>query len=356
MEKIKVFLGAYPNFLNAQNINVRSLSEHLSREKFEIGTMLYPVQNAKDFKKLHDVRYFQQYRPHRWLSWWGYLRGLMWADVAFLPKFENERFCKWIATAFGTKLFTTVEGLIGDTDLSKMSKRKGRTFIEHFKWYEPHLYAITKFLSHEVGKRRGYHFSDKILYLGVESSAFLNKVEKVKTLQNIVFIGNKLPTKNIEDFIEASRLYPQLQFHIVGDSLMRVGTIQEYIKQAKLQNVTYHGRMDHQQLRIFLEEMDLMYFPSRSEGFPKVMLETACAGVPTLCYGDYGAEEWITTGENGFVVDTKQEAFEIIARLQQSPTLLQSVSRNAVLLGKRFDWSSLVKDWEEVIENVYQNG
>ena len=37
-----------------------------------------------------------------------------------------------------------------------------------------------------------------------------------------------------------------------------------------------------------LKDMQLHIFPSRSEGFPKVILETACAGVPSLVYADYG--------------------------------------------------------------------
>ena len=98
--------------------------------------------------------------------------------------------------------------------------------------------------------------------------------------------------------------------------------------------------------------MDLMFFPSRSEGFPKVMLETACAGVPTLCYGDYGADEWITSGVDGFVVNTFEEAKSVIQELIDHPERLNMLSQNAVELGKRFDWKVLVKDWEEEIIRI----
>ena len=39
MKKIKVFLGAYINYTNAQNLNCRSIAEHLDKERFEVYTL-----------------------------------------------------------------------------------------------------------------------------------------------------------------------------------------------------------------------------------------------------------------------------------------------------------------------------
>ena len=36
-----------------------------------------------------------------------------------------------------------------------------------------------------------------------------------------------------------------------------------------------------------------------------------------------------------------------------NPEELKELSRNAIELGKRFDWSVLVKKWEMVIEKIY---
>ena len=355
MKKIKVFLGGYVNFLNAQNINCRALSEHLDKKRFEVSTMLFPEvsANAHDFKPVANVRYIRAKRPMLLFSWVAYLKGIMWADVAYLPKGENHRFCMWIAKLCKTKLFSTLEGLISDTDLSKIKENKREKYLHSFFDFEPHFYSITRFLIKDVGRRRGYHFASEVLYLGVNSKQFLNTLKKMDKLKNIVFIGNKLPTKNIYDFIEASILFPSIKFHIIGDNLLKESTIQEYIIQHNLTNITYHGRLDHTQMSNLLVSMDLMFFPSRSEGFPKVMLETACAGVPTLCYDDYGADEWITSGKDGYVVHTKEEAFAVNRELMANPEKLKELSRNSIELGKRFDWSVLVKKWEMVIEKIY---
>ena len=79
--------------------------------------MLFPVQNAMDFVPVEGVKYIKQYRPMRYMQWLGYLRGIATADVAYLPKAEIDGFCRIVAKIFRTKVFTTVEGLISETDL-----------------------------------------------------------------------------------------------------------------------------------------------------------------------------------------------------------------------------------------------
>lgn len=353
-KKIKIFLGGYVNYLNAQNINCRALSEHLDKDKFEISTMLYPIQNARDFKMTPGVKYFVMKCPVRLHRYALYLKAITEADIAFLPKWEIDGFCRFVAKLTGTKVFTTVEGLIDDVNINlvglNLRKRKG--FINHFAKYEPNLYAITQFIATDVARRNGYHFADKILYLGVESGKFLNSGRQYDGLNNIVFIGNTPSIKNIYDFMDAAKVFPDIKFHIVGGNQLKEGSVEDYISAHGLSNVVYHGRLDHTELSELLSKIDLMYFPSRSEGFPKVHLETACAGVPTLCYSDYGAEEWISSWVNGIVVKTKEEAFEAIAKLKADPEKLKAMSHSAIELGKKFDWANLVKVWEEEIERI----
>ena len=98
--------------------------------------------------------------------------------------------------------------------------------------------------------------------------------------------------------------------------------------------------------------MNLHILPSRSEGFPKVTLETAAAGVPSLVYGDYGANEWITHHQDGFVVDTLEQMIETVRLLKENPDLLQLNSKNAIALAHRFAWQLLVKDWENEIIKI----
>lgn len=353
MHKIKVFLGGYVNYLNAQNINCRALSEQLDRNKFKISTMLFPIGNAKDFKPLGDVKYIKLRRPVRLMRYWSYLKGISGADVAFLPKEEIVCFSRVIAKIFRSKLFCTVEGMIDDWSVSRLPKRRQKSYINSFAKFEPHLYAITKYIAEDVGDRRGYKFNEQILYLGVDSKKFINTKKIINGLNNIVFIGFDSIRKNIYDLFDVAKRNKNIRFHIIGGNDLKGDTVEDYIRRENLTNVTYYGRLDHAELSKLLKDMDLMYFPSRSEGFPKVHLETACAGVPTMCYPDYGAEEWIKNGVNGIIVNNKEEADTMIKRLKEHPEELKSLSKEAIKLGMSFDWDNLVKIWEKEIEKIY---
>ncbi len=349
-QKIRVFLGGYVNFLNAQNINCRALSENLDKEKFEIWTILHWFQNAQDFQRVPNVHYLKSYRPSRFLGWIPYFLGILRSDVAYLPKGEYDKFCLFIAHLTGCNVFTTLEGVLDDELLNRV--REPDRIIKKHKLYEPNLYSITKFMASTEKKNHGLNSKGEILYLGTETDRFLKKGHNIVALKNIVMIGNDLNRKRAAEFIQMSLMFPNLKFHIVGGNDIGGLSVLNYVDKVGTTNVIYHGLLDHAQLSLLLDEMDLMYFPSRSEGFPKVMLETACAGVPTLCYGDYGADEWITTGRDGYVVNTFDEAKDIIQQLIDNPQHLQELSKNTVELGKRFDWKILVKVWEQEIEKM----
>lgn len=353
MKKIRVFLGGYVNFLNAQNINCRALSKYLDKNKFKVSTLLFPTKvcNALDFTREDGVTYFKTRLPFRIWRYWAFFRGISTSDVAYLPKGELDLYCRVLAKLFRTKVFTTLEGVMDDFALSRQAHPKW--YVEHYKKYEPNLYSITSFLAERELNAHGMHCSSNILYLGVEAEKFCKPRDNHNILNHIIFIGNDLIRKNAMDYLEMASKFPEINFHVVGGNLLENCTIEEFVQQSKIKNVIYHGHMDHSQLSALLSSMDLMYFPSRSEGFPKVHLETACAGVPTLCYSDYGADEWITSGKDGFVVNTKEEAFTIISELKDHPEKLVELSKNAVELGKSFDWRVLVKEWERVIVKIY---
>lgn len=357
---IQVFLGGYVNSQNAQNNNCRSLSEHLDKQKFEVWTMItwygYPKDN--DFQKKPAVHYIHDtpspwteklHLPYWLFAWVAYAIGIFKCDVAFLPKGEYDRFCCLWARVCRCKVFKTLEGVI-DEALLQQARIEKCQYVSKYKCYEPRLYSITQFIADRERKDNSLIFSDKVLYLGVDSVKFLYTEGQHGFLQNIIFIGFSLVRKRASEFIRMAKEFPNVLFHIVGGNTLEDGvTVEDYIKDHHITNILYHGSLDHSRLSELLKSMDLMYFPSRSEGFPKVMLETACAGVPTLCYSDYGADEWITTGKDGFVVNTFEEAKAVIQSLIDHPEQLQQLSKNAIELGKRFDWKVLVKDWEEEI-------
>ncbi|MCM1139289.1 MAG: glycosyltransferase family 4 protein [Muribaculum sp.] len=352
-KKIKVFLGGYINSINAQNLNCRSLANHLDRDKFEICALTYPggsLSIGTEFNHIKKISLLLPlYKPLQFLRNIAYLRGLLWCDVAYLPKGEIFDFVQRWAKRLGKKTFITVEGVLDkETYTGVLSLCGSEDGIRRLYNGYDRTYSITKYMSQENSRILNIK-SDGILYLGVENKDFkVNRESKKHESIEIVFIGNDLKRKRVDEFLELARLFPNMSFNIVGGNNSFIAELGK----EHLQNVTYHGRLSHMEMAKLLSKMDLHVFPSRSEGFPKVTLETAAAGVPSIVYGDYGASEWITSGKDGFVVNDFNEIIDIIKDIQIHPEKLNFLSVNAIAMAARFDWSSLVKEWENVIVDL----
>ena len=353
MKKIKVFLAGYINSTNAQNLNCRALAKYLDQNKFDIGALKLYSGSLPDENFIKNIKVFKAFYPFRLSRYLMYTIGILWADVVYMPKREMPKYTTFLIRLLKKKSFSTIEIVFDKTTLKSITNYFGS--LENMKSYYKsfdRLYSITSFMRKKNEEMIGVKTDSKTLYLGTDIDTFFNGSKKVDYLKNVIIIGNDLIRKGIYEYLELAKEFPSITFHIVGSGNGKIHIPTEIEKRA-LTNVNYHGSLTHNELKILLETIDLHVFPSRFEGFPKVTLETAAAGVPSLVYDDYGAEEWITHNKNGFVVHTLAEMKETIKRLRENPKILQKTSQNAVQLAKRFDWESVVKEWEAVIEELY---
>lgn len=97
-KKIKIFLGAYVNFPNAQNVNCDNIARYLDKNKFEVHTM-YTHKKTID-KKLYKDQGIHLHKliHHRFIWYWSkYLTMILGNyDIYYLPKIEemDRRFAK----------------------------------------------------------------------------------------------------------------------------------------------------------------------------------------------------------------------------------------------------------------------
>ena len=237
------------------------------------------------------------------------------------------------------------------TNLSKMTDQ-GLSIneIRDSLNYTGHTYSITRAMRDVNGEKIGLKSEDHILYLGTEYQKFHNDVPR-QALTDIAIIGGNLFYKGIEDFFHLAAAFSELNFHVIGSGMGKVDFPHE-IEKRNLKNLKWHGSESHEQMKETLKGIQLHVFPSRAEGFPKVILETAAAGVPSVVYDDYGANEWITSGKNGFVVKSVDDMITVIQDLLDHPEKLQPLADNARELAKSFDWKVRIKDWEKVIDLI----
>lgn len=347
-KRIKVFLGGYVNSINAQNLNCAAIARYIDKTKFEPGVLT--IYSGSLPTKDIDAKIFKVRYPHKLWRFWSYLRGILWCDVAYLPKGEIYKYCKFLTKILRKKSFITVEGVISGTNLEKMlAFCKTEDTIRDYYHFTTKTYAITKHMAKVNGESLEIK-CDGVVYLGIDINLFKGKINNGTGLKNIAFIGNNMKYKGIEDIFSLAETFPDITFHIIGGGIGYDPTSE--VNKRKLGNVICHGLKSHTEISELLKNIDLHVFPSRSEGFPKVTLETAASGVPSIVYGDYGASEWISSGSNGYVVDNLAEIVDIISDLKAHPEKLTPLSANAINMAKSFDWNNVIKDWENVIEQL----
>lgn len=347
--KIKVFLSGVVNSTNAQNLNCRALMKYLNPEKFEVRALTVysgklPLPEGLSLKAFYPIRY-----PAKIWHAIQLVRGILWSDVAYLCKPEHWKLQRLVCRVFHKRTLGTVENVyIGIAFDRAVSRFGSLAELRAFHAFMTKTYAITNGMGEMNTASVGLPNPAGVLYLGSDYDKFADATPKT-ALSDIILIGADLKRKGIDDYLVLAKKFPHLTFHVAGGA---VGEI-DYAAQcaaAGLTNVIFHGSLSHTQLAELLKGIQLHVFPSRAEGFPKVTLETAAAGVPSVVYDDYGADEWIEHGKNGFVVKTIDEMAACIQGLLGEPAKLQSMAEAARALAKSFDWKARVKDWERVIE------
>lgn len=347
-KKTKIFLGGFVNITNAQNLNCLALAEYLDKDKYDVYTM-YFKKGDFEIKPIAGVKFWKVPMPYRIFKYYIWLKGILVCDILYLPKLELHKYITFWNKIFRKKTIYTVETIYRDYMYKKVIQNNNSitAFTQKIDSFSK-VYSITEYMHKYNTKNIGLR-SDGILHLGVNTNIFKNSIKKWR-LSDIIFIGNNMKYKGIEDYISMAMRFPQLKFHIAGGGGNY--NIKEEISKHNLPNIVIHGSLSHDKLCKLLEGVQLMYFPSRLEGFPKVVLECAAAGVPSILYNDYGADEWIISGKNGFVVKDMDEAENTIKYLIENPTSLSELSQGATELGKSYDWNIVIKEWETVIDDL----
>lgn len=121
-------------------------------------------------------------------------------------------------------------------------------------------------------------------------------------------VGRLSPEKGPDRALElAARLrpaFPNLQLNFIGDGPMW-NDLQQLAEILHLSDVRFWGWQTG--LQRFYEAMDLLLLPSRTEGFPNVVLEAMAMGVPVAATNVGGVFELLNDGHCGLVLADNEE-------------------------------------------------
>lgn len=217
-----------------------------------------------------------------------------------------------------------------------------------------HIIAITPFMGRLARSRFGEKVS--VLPLGVDTALFAPRAKPSASSSRtrVVAVGGVSEHKRPEAFIGLARRFPAADFVWVGDGELRSLMLKE-VQRLNLSNIGFPGAKQPAEVAEEFMNADIFVHTARSEGFGKVSLEAASAGLPAVVFGFYETPI-VEDGKNGFVVWTDEEMAVRLGQLLRDPSLAMRMGAAGRAMAEKWDWLDLAPRWERKIVDLVCNG
>ena len=196
---------------------------------------------------------------------------------------------------------------------------------------------------------------------GVDLSHFASHPMPSERTRAFVFIGRLQEDKGVRDFIEAARrLHAEgipARFTVLGGT---EHTNASAITAADLDTWRSEGLVDfvdaQEDVRPWLRQAHVLVLPSHGgEGIPRVLLEAASIGRPTIVSDVPGCRDVVVDGETGLICQTRNAvalAEAIRAVVELSSERLEEMGRNARRLAEAsFSETCIINEYLDCIQH-----
>lgn len=164
---------------------------------------------------------------------------------------------------------------------------------------------------------------------------------------NVVYVGHLYDYKGIPTILEASKLCPRVNFHLIGGLPQDVDRVQQIVDQEELTNVTLHGFKPQVDIPPYLHHADIlllppsMNHPSARWTSPVKLGEYLASETPVIASRIPALEDWITGVEVTFMEpDSASSMAEAIGDVLSNPQLARKKTERGKLLAQAFSYQS----------------
>lgn len=143
----------------------------------------------------------------------------------------------------------------------------------------------------------------------------------------ILFVGRLIKEKNLNNLFKVFKIvkqnYPYTGFIIIGEGKEKETLIREAVELEIEDNIIWLPHIPHNELPKYYKAADIFVLFSTSEGFPRVLMEAAAAGLPIISSKVSGSTDAIKDNETGFIVPINdiEQCTEKIMLLLSDPAL-----------------------------------
>ena len=171
----------------------------------------------------------------------------------------------------------------------------------------------------------------------------------------ILFVSRLIERKGLQFIIPqlkgvAEKCNKKIKLIVVGEGPYR-GDLEQLSKDYGVENIiSFQGQKDKHELLEYYGNADAFILPSQKEGMPNVVLEAMSYGLPIVMTPCEGSQELIDG--NGYVVKTEKFP-NCLGELCNDVSKREKMGkRSKELIGEKFLWSSVAKQYLNLFERV----
>lgn len=159
----------------------------------------------------------------------------------------------------------------------------------------------------------------------------------------------------VSGFAKIAGRYPQMKMIIAGGEGNAMDELKTQVSDLGMDDkIKFFGHYTREQSPKIYNDADVFVMPSLNEGMSNNLLEALASGMPVLMTPVGGAEELVTDGENGFLIETENS--DVIADkleyLIENLDRVDEMGRVSRELAEQMSWQVVADDYISFYERV----
>ena len=248
----------------------------------------------------------------------------------------------------------------------RLAIEKGGVLKKLFIWVckrADYLHCVSEVQKKEIEQLGIRNKKISIIPMGVDE-AFLGmgknrKMGLEKRPSTILNNRNLLPAYNVSLLIRAIPIVlkeePKTKFLIAGDGSEKENLKSEVENLNLSASVQFLGRVPHKEMPNLLAQADIYVSTSLYDGTSVSLLEALASGAFPVVTDIPSNREWITDGNNGFLVPINEAgilASRILDAIRNRDLLEKSRSDNLLIVEKKAFWPTNIKKLERIYSSL----
>lgn len=210
-----------------------------------------------------------------------------------------------------------------------------------------------------LGRKHDPSYPFRFIPNGVDTSRFTPKERIQEKIVKILFVGRLIERKGLQDVVKALPLIKEqvrvpFELCVAGTGEMQQALEALAEKLHVSSHIRYIGDIPQERIHKAYQDADVFILPSKSEGMPVVTLEAMASGLPIVTTDVPGNSEIVKEGKNGYLVsvgDVDAIANSLISLIKDK-TIRMRMGKESRSKAESFDWSNVVREYEEVLERI----